>query len=237
MEAKWQGSILDRFIVLEGLDGAGTTTQLGLLQEAVHRRGDHCVATGEPTGGPIGRVLREVLRGDLRMEPCTLALLFAADRSEHLHRQPDGILAQLRTGSIVASDRYLFSSLVYQSLECSPDYVTALNARFPLPRHLFFIDTPPELCQQRLAARRRQKPAPAQPEHALAPREHAPPQREPAPPHPELFDDPRHQRRLRDRYTEVLEQFTHYGVAVHTVDGSGDRATVFARIWRHLKTT
>ena len=175
MEPKWQGSILGRFIVLEGLDGAGTTTQLGLLQEAVHRRGDHCVATCEPTGGPIGRMLRKVLRGDLRMEPCTLALLFAADRSEHLHRQPDGVLAQLRTGSIVASDRYLFSSLVYQSLECSPDYVTALNARFPLPRHLFFIDTPPELCQQRLAARR-QKHAPAQPEHAPAQPEHAPAQ-------------------------------------------------------------
>jgi dTMP kinase len=203
----WQGTILDRFIVLEGLDGAGTTTQLELLRAALDRRGDQCCATCEPTGGPIGRVIRDVLRGDLRVTACALALLFAADRTEHLYREPGGIVARLRAGDYVASDRYLFSSLVYQSLECSPDYVAALNQRFPLPRHLFYVDTPPELCQRRLAARRQL----------------------------ELFDDPARQRRLRARYAEVLEQFARLGVAVHTIDGTGDRGAVFARIWRHLE--
>ena len=206
MATKWEGEILDRFVVLEGLDGAGTTTQLGLLQQALQRRGERCLATREPTGGPIGKLIRAVLRGELQMTPCTLALLFAADRSEHLYAS-GGIVPALQAGGYVASDRYLSSSLVYQSLECSADYVTTLNARFPLPRHLIFIDTPPEQCQQRIAARQRR----------------------------ELFEELRLQQRLRGRYLAVLRQFADYGVTVRNVDGSGSRGAVFARVWHHLQ--
>ena len=206
MATKWKGRILDRFVVLEGLDGAGTTTQLGLLHTALRQHGAPCLATCEPTDGPIGRLIRSVLKGEVHLTPCTLALLFAADRSDHLHR-PGGVVATLQAGGYVASDRYLFSSLVYQSPECSADYVTALNANFPLPRDLIFIDTPPEQCQQRVAARRRR----------------------------ELFDDLALQRRLQQRYLAVLEQFADYGVRVRRVAGTGPRATVFARIWHHLE--
>ena len=205
-ETRWEGDILDRFVVLEGLDGAGTTTQLRLLQAALQRRGERCLATGEPTGGPLGKLIRTVLAGQETMTPCSLALLFAADRSEHLYA-PGGIVAALRAGSYVASDRYLFSSLVYQSLECSPEYVAALNARFPLPRHLIFIDTPPHQCQQRVAARQRR----------------------------ELFEHLPLQQRLRRRYLDVLRQFANYGVTVRNVDGSGSREAVFARVWQHLQ--
>lgn len=206
METTWQGAILDRFVVLEGLDGAGTTTQSGLLAEALQRRGDRCHATREPTGGPIGKLLRSALRGELKMTPCTLALLFAADRSEHLYA-PDGIVATLRAGGYVVCDRYLFSSLVYQSLDCTAAYVAALNARFPLPRHLIFVDTPPEQCQQRVAARQRR----------------------------ELFEELPLQQRLRQRYLAVLRQFADHGVTVRRVDGTGSRDAVFARIWHHLQ--
>ena len=206
MATKWDGEILDRFVVLEGLDGAGTTTQLGLLQTALQRRGERCHATREPTGGPIGRLIRAVLRGELQVTPGTLALLFAADRSEHLFA-PDGMVSALQAGSYVACDRYLFSSLVYQSLECGADYVTALNARFPLPRHLIFIDTPPQQCQQRIAARQRR----------------------------ELFEELSLQQRLRRRYLAVLRQFADYGVTVRKVDGSGSPGAVFARVWHHLQ--
>ena len=206
MATTWEGEILDRFVVLEGLDGAGTTTQAGLLTDALQRRGERCHATREPTRGPIGRLLRAALRGELPMNPCTLALLFAADRSEHLY-SPDGIVATLRSGGYVACDRYLFSSLVYQSLGCSATYVAELNMRFPLPRHLIFIDTPPQQCQQRVAARQRR----------------------------ELFEKLPLQQRLRRRYLVVLRQFADHGVAVAQVDGSGSRDAVFARIWHHLR--
>ena len=206
MATTWEGEILDRFVVLEGLDGAGTTTQSGLLVEALRRGGERCRATREPTGGPIGKLLRAALRGELQMTPCTLALLFAADRSEHLHSR-DGILATLRAGGYVVCDRYLFSSLVYQSLGCSAAYVDALNVRFPLPRHLIFVDTPPEQCQQRVAARPRR----------------------------ELFEELPLQQRLRQRYLVVLRRFAEHGVTVARVDGSGSRDAVFARIWHHLQ--
>ena len=195
------GEILDRFVVLEGLDGAGTTTQVALLRDALQRRGLSCCATCEPTAGPIGRLIRSVLRGEIRVSACTLALLFAADRSEHLYR-PAGVLATLAAGGYVASDRYLFSSLVYQSTDCSPDYVAALNSRFPLPRHLIFIDTPPEECQRRVAARGGR----------------------------ELFDRLTLQRRLRERYRAVVAQYAEIGVEARTVDGSGTPQAVFARI-------
>ena len=197
--------ILDRFVVFEGLDGAGTSTQLGMLRDAFLERHATCFATCEPTDGPIGRLIRSVLRGELEVSGCTLALLFAADRSDHLHR-PGGILAALRTGGYVASDRYLFSSLVYQSTDCSADYVAAINARFPLPRRLIFIDTPPEECQRRVAAR--------------GPRE--------------LFDRLPLQRRLRERYLEVIGRYAELGVEVLLIDGSGPRESVFAGVWRHF---
>ena len=206
MATTWEGEILDRFVVLEGLDGAGTTTQSGLLTEALQRRGERCHTTREPTGGPIGRLLRAALRGELQMTPCTLALLFAADRSEHLYA-PAGIVPTLRAGGYVVCDRYLFSSLVYQSLGCSAAYVAALNVRFPLPRYLIFVDTPPEQCQQRVAARQRR----------------------------ELFEELPLQQRLRKRYLVVLRQFADHGVTVRRVDGSGSRDAVFARIWHHLQ--
>ena len=195
-------------MVFEGLDGAGTSTQLQLLQEAYRRTGTACFATCEPTDGAVGRLIRAVLRGELKVSGCTLALLFAADRSEHLHR-PDGVLAALRAGGYVASDRYLFSSLVYQSTDCPRDYVAAINARFPLPRRLVFIDTPPEECRRRVDARGAR----------------------------ELFDRLPLQRRLRERYREVIGRYAALGVEVLTVDGRGSREDVFARIWRRLSTS
>ena len=198
--------ILDRFVVFEGLDGAGTSTQLEMLRDALQLRGTPCFATCEPTDGAIGKLIRAVLRGELEVSGCTLALLFAADRSEHLYGS-DGVLAALRAGGSVACDRYLFSSLVYQSTDCSGEYVAAVNARFPLPRWLIFIDTPPEECQRRVAARGAR----------------------------ELFDRLPLQRRLRERYREVIAGYAALGVKVVTVNGSGPREAVFDRIWSHLR--
>lgn len=106
------------FVVLEGLDGAGTTTQTKLLVERLTARGIPAIATHEPTSGPIGTLIRRALRHDWprpegelgSVEPpswATLALLFAADRLEHLQRVVDPALAQ---GKVVVSDRYDLST-------------------------------------------------------------------------------------------------------------------------------
>ena len=103
--------------------------------------------TGDPTMGPVGRVIRKILKRQIAAGPDTVALLFAADRTEHLYEENDGILSHLRRGELVICDRYLFSSLAYQSLACDPEFVFYLNSRFPLPRHLVFLNTPVTLSQ------------------------------------------------------------------------------------------
>lgn len=146
--------ILKNFIVFEGIDGAGTTTQQRLLQERLHARFPHigCHSTAEPTTGPTGTFLRSVLRGEVQVSPRTAAYLFAADRQEHL-AAPGGIEELCRSSTIVISDRYLFSSLAYQSAACGPELPRLLNASFPLPEYLFFFDIEPSQSLKRISGR------------------------------------------------------------------------------------
>ncbi len=104
------------FIVLEGTDGSGTSTQLGLLANALRARGYSVEATNEPSRGPVGRLLRLLLiegKSDPDLNWATMALLFAADRADHIART---VRPALEQGVVVVSDRYLLSSLIYQSL-------------------------------------------------------------------------------------------------------------------------
>ena len=89
-----------RLIVLEGIDGSGTTTQTERLVACLRQQGRTAVSTREPSGGPIGRLLREVLLGQHRMpggapvDGRAMALLFAADRLDHLQREVELDLAE-----------------------------------------------------------------------------------------------------------------------------------------------
>ena len=144
--------IRGRLIVLEGIDGSGTTTQTERLVEHLRRRGRTAVSTREPSAGPVGRLLREVLLGhhrisrDVSLDGRTMALLFAADRFDHLQREVEPILA---AGNDVVSDRYLMSSLAYQAEEADREWV-ALLARGVRPTDLtILLDIPIELAAQR----------------------------------------------------------------------------------------
>jgi dTMP kinase len=147
-------TVLKRFIVLEGGDGAGTTTQLRLLGEALERSGIPRWITSEPTGNPEGLLIRRILSGELTRDPGTLARLFAADRNEHL-RGEGGILERLGRGEVVLCDRYVFSSLAYQGIACGPELPARLNSDFPLPELLLFFDLAPEQSLGRLRGRER----------------------------------------------------------------------------------
>jgi dTMP kinase len=141
--------ILKNFIVFEGIDGAGTSTQIALLKE---KKLDSFLFTCEPTDTVTGAFLRTILSGKNRVAPDTVAFLFAADRSEHLYGE-NGIVAAAESGKIVISDRYLFSSLAYQSIECGRELPAMLNSRFPLPELLFFFDIATDIALKRITGR------------------------------------------------------------------------------------
>ncbi len=143
------------FIVLEGIDGSGTTTQLGLLEAHLQRRGRRALATREPSTGPIGRLLREILLGGHRsptgepVDGLAMALLFAADRRDHLTRE---ILPALAGGADVVSDRYLLSSLAYQAQEAERDWVAGLARDLRVPDLTLLLDLPVEVAATRRRA-------------------------------------------------------------------------------------
>lgn len=142
----------DRFIVLEGLDGAGTTTQARMLADALRKEGRSVWLTAEPTDGPIGREIRSILRSGDAPSPEAMTFLFAADRAEHLYGK-GGIKEHLDAGDIVICDRYLHSSLAYQNVGRNDGLPEHVNARFPLPRQAFLLSVPVRECMRRIGAR------------------------------------------------------------------------------------
>lgn len=142
--------ILHNFIVFEGIDGAGTSTQINLLKDKLPSQ--KTMFTAEPTEGPTGKFLRSVLKGEVELNPGTTAFLFAADRNEHLYGK-GGIVEHCTQGGIVVTDRYLFSSLAYQSATCGKDLPWMLNQGFPLPEYLFFFDIEPSISLNRITER------------------------------------------------------------------------------------
>jgi dTMP kinase len=143
--------VAGKFIVIEGLDGAGTTTQVERVVEVLRTQGIDALATREPTAGPVGRIIRQVLHADLQAPNVqTLPWLFAADRADHLFRT---VLPTLDAGRWVVSDRYLHSSLAYQSLTLPLERVHALNADFRIPDLTVFLDVPVDVCLHRMEGR------------------------------------------------------------------------------------
>ena len=144
-----QFMVLKNFIVLEGIDGAGTSTQIKRL---VQSNPDIYISTAEPTSGPTGKFLRQMLAGDFKVDERTNAYLFAADRCEHIFGQ-GGVKELCESGKTVVSDRYFFSSLAYQSVSCGLELPQLLNSPFPLPEYLFFFEINPEISLARVNKR------------------------------------------------------------------------------------
>jgi dTMP kinase len=150
-------NILKNFIVLEGLDGAGTTTQLKNLKVELEKLSIKIYTTNEPTSRPIGKLVRTVLSGKFKTTDLALARLYSADRDDHLFNKEDGILKQINNNMIVISDRYLYSSLAYQGVNCNFDKVFELNKDFPHPQILIYIETPIDECLSRIEKRGEKK--------------------------------------------------------------------------------
>ena len=149
------------FIVLEGVDGAGTTTHTKILVESLRDRGLPIRTTREPSDGPIGVMIRQVLTGRLvvpgmaggsrPLSAQTMALLFAADRLDHIEAE---IAPSLMDGVTIISDRYDYSSIGYQSLSAGgtfeiTEWVRQLNRYARRPDLTLVLDVPAEIAGKR----------------------------------------------------------------------------------------
>lgn len=141
--------ILKNFIVFEGIDGAGTSTQ---IKKLIERDTTRFVPTAEPTSNETGKFLRRMLGGEFTVDEKTNAYLFAADRCEHIFGK-GGVQELCENGKIVVSDRYFFSSMAYQSVSCGEELPKLLNSPFPLPEYLFYFVINPEISLSRVNAR------------------------------------------------------------------------------------
>ncbi len=136
------------FIVLEGIDGSGTTTHSQLLLKFLVEKGLNVYLTQEPSSSIIGDLLKKILL-DENIPPETDALLFAADRLIHYKNE---IVKKLEDGYIVISDRYLESSIVYQSSqtdEISIDWIENINKFVGMPDITIILDLHPEVSLKR----------------------------------------------------------------------------------------
>ncbi|RYZ05400.1 MAG: dTMP kinase [Myxococcales bacterium] len=151
-------------MVMEGIDGSGSTTHTKLLGKALRQRGLKVVETCEPSSGPVGSLIRQVLQKRLFVADAggprsfawsTMALLFAADRMDHLDST---IVPALREGAVVLSDRYDLSSIAYQSCTAPNGdkvvpWIRELNAAALRPDLTIVIDVPVEVAEERRRAR------------------------------------------------------------------------------------
>ena len=208
MEKQNQFEVLKGFIVFEGLDGAGTTTQSGLLHRRLERKGFSSVLTCAPTESFIGKTVRQVLQKKASVAPGTLAKLFAADRHNHLFHEEEGILALLNSSSVVISDRYLFSSLAYQSIDWDFTSVWNLNCDFPIPEHLVFLDISPEESQRRILDRKTPM---------------------------EIYEKKDLQDDIRSNYFHAFTLFEHTDMQLHIFDATLPVNELEEMVWKRIK--
>lgn len=189
-----------KFVVLEGLDGCGSTTQADLLKRWFEDRGQLAYYTREPTEGPIGSIIRLCLakrigspRADNLFEPldeATLALAFAADRMDHLRTE---IIPKLGSGITVLADRYYLSSLAYQSVGVDYQWVKEINSQCLRPDLTVFLDVPPAVCKRRMEKQRW---------------------------HAELYEEIPKLEKVRQNYYRAIQDLIQQGEIIQTIDGN-----------------
>jgi dTMP kinase len=194
--------VTGRLIVIEGLDGAGTTTQARRLVEHL---GASAHLTREPSDGPVGRLIREMLTGAHAIEGAsisqsTFGLLFAADRLDHLQREVEPAIA---AGKTVVSDRWYHSSLAYQGTGADRDWIATLNARARRPDLTVFLNVRPDVAAKRRADAKRRE---------------------------ELFEALRMQIEVDAGYKATIEELRAAGERIEILDGEQPEAAVFTAL-------
>lgn len=137
-------------IVIEGIDGAGKSTQAALLAKRLHSLGYEAIGAREPTDGPVGIFLRNALSGSIKLNLLTMQLLFVADRNEDIAALSGSIARK-----VVILDRYYYSTIAYGSIEgIDKRYLETLNSIFPRPDKTFMLEISPREALERLSKSR-----------------------------------------------------------------------------------
>lgn len=140
------------FIVIEGIDGTGKSSQLKRLAQTLREYGAEVVETREPTEGPYGQEIRSLYQKRCTVSPDQELHLFIKDRREHIKNLLE---PSLRSGKIVLCDRYFLSTAAYQGAAgCDPDSIVAMHDFAPEPDLAIIIEVDPLICIERITEKR-----------------------------------------------------------------------------------
>lgn len=209
---KWRKNMSEKkgsFIVFEGIDGSGKTTQINLLKQKIESLGTKCLETREPSDGPIGVMIRQCLTGRMQMDEAALAALFAADRLDHINNETNGLKNKLDDGISVISDRFVLSNYAYQSVKAPLEWVMKLNSQaldILRPDCHIFIDVEPDITLQRMAARRFQT---------------------------ELFENKTRLTQVREKYIQLIEKLSKTENII-VIDGNRTINEIADEIWKNV---
>ncbi len=151
---------MGKFIVFEGIDGSGKSTQIRLLEQKLKKNGAKVSVSAEPTISTSGGIIRDALSGTVKRSAAELAALFVWDRINHNINTANGINKLLSEDYTVISDRYYYSSLAYQGEACDYEWVKAINCNCPeirKPDMCIFIDVTPDVAIKRINSDRASK--------------------------------------------------------------------------------
>lgn len=198
------------FIAFEGIDGSGKSTQIQMLADRIQKEGIRCYQTCEPSGGPIGSLTRQILTGRIKTDNRVIAAMFAADRLDHLLNEVDGIVAKVKEGICVITDRYYFSSYAYHSVDVPMDWVIKTNeesAKILRPDVTIFIDIDADTAMERITKNRF---------------------------HTELFEKKSRLEKVRNNYLKAFELLKEEEKVI-IIDGTKTPEEIAEEIWQTVK--
>ena len=199
------------FLAFEGIDGSGKSTQSKLLEEKLKAEGIRVYYTYEPTGSPIGQIIKKIFRHEMEADHRTIAGLYVADRIDHLTNSQDGILKKLEEGFTVITDRYYFSSYAYQGTHMLQDWVimaNSISADVLRPDMNIFIDIAPEVSFERVSKNRDKI---------------------------ELYESVENLKQVRNKYFEAFDKLKNEE-KIFIVDGNRSVEEIFNDVWQKVKT-